>query len=665
MKDFSKKNQNLLDENKALKQRIQNFEQSDVLRKQTEKSLLEQQESLKTAQRIAHIGNYKCDLKTGEVFWSDELLRIYGLDPAETGNIRSLEDSFSNVHPEDAEQLKLSIDEAAEQEKGISSEYRILRPNGECRHLISFTEPIFDHEGNLSHITGTAQDITERKQAEKQMHFLGAITENMHDSVVVTNLQGHITYLNKRAEILFGYTQEELAGKSPDFLNINPKAEEIQAELYETVAKGEVYQGVALNQRKNGSEFICEFSVSPLTDENGVVSSYIGLHRDITEIRNLQNAAIRQERLSAIGELASGVAHDFNNALQIILGGVDMALASEEPEELNQYLKSIKHSAGDAASRVRQLQRFSQKSQTQKESVLININNLAEDVIKETKLLLNQYQGKGIHLEVKSDYKAGSHIEGNEGALRACLFNLIKNSAEAMPEGGKITISTDEHDDRVYVRVTDTGFGMDEETQKKIFQPFFSTKGFKPGRGLGMAQVYSTIRDHNGDVYIKESVVGNGTIIEFALPVSKKELILEKKDEDYAGTAHILCVDDEKMIRKIYGEMLEMLGHTADLAANGNEALAFLAQGHKYDLVITDIGMPGMSGWQLAEQIKNRGYTTRIAVVTGWGAEVSQEEKNRYNVGYVLGKPIDLKDLKALINEVIQMKDISGKDSDY
>jgi PAS domain S-box-containing protein len=506
---------------------------------------------------------------------------------------------------------------------------------------------------------GSLVDITEHKQAEEKMRFLSAITENMHDSIMVTDLQGNITYINKSTEKLFRYTQDELAGKSTGFLNIDSRAEEIEGELYETVSKGEVYQGEALNQRKDGSQFICEFTVAPLTDENGVISSYIGIQRDITEIRNLENAAIKQERLSAIGELASGVAHDFNNALQIILGGVEMALASEEPEELNQYLESIKHSAGDAASRVRRLQRFSQKRQPKKESVPININNLAEDVIKETKLLLNQFQKKGIHLEIKSDYKARSNIEGNEGELRSCLFNLVKNSTEAMPEGGKITVSTDEYDNKVYVSVSDTGTGMDKETQKKIFQPFYSTKGFEPGRGLGMTQVYSAIRDHNGDIYIKESEIGKGTVIEFAIPVSKKELIPEKKEEDYVGTARILWVDDEEMIRKICRKMLKKLGHTGDFAANGKEALEFLAKGNKYDLIITDIGMPGMSGWQLAEQIKDKGYAKKIAVVTGWGAEVFQEEKNRYNVGYVLGKPINLKKLKALIGEVLQMKNLS------
>jgi CheY-like chemotaxis protein len=237
--------------------------------------------------------------------------------------------------------------------------------------------------------------------------------------------------------------------------------------------------------------------------------------------------------------------------------------------------------------------------------------------------------------------------------LRTCLVNLVKNSAEAMPDGGRITLSTGEYCSQVYVRVADTGTGMDWETQKKIFQPFYSTKGFESGRGLGMAQVYSTIRDHNGDVYIKESEVGKGTVMEFTLPCTGKKEIPERKSASAAGSARILWVDDEEMIRLLGKSMLKTLGHDADMASSGAEALEYLAKGNEYDLVITDVGMPEMSGWQLVEKIKSEGYTTKMAVLTGWGSEISQEDKDRYNVAYVLGKPVALKDLKALINDVL------------
>ena len=547
----------------------------------------------------------------------------------------------------------------------------ITYPDGRKILIDTLKTPYRGPSDELIGIMGISRDITERKKAEEnlktQKERLNNILEGTNMGSWEWNVQTGETIFNEKWANIIGFTLNEISPVSIDtwMKFAHPDDLKKSEELLRKHFNGELdyYHFESRMKHKNGHWiWVLDCGKVISRDEDSKPLWMFGTHTDITERKKAEDALLRQERLSAIGELASGVAHDFNNALQIILGGVEMAIVSEKPEELSQYLESIKQSAGDAASRVRQLQRFSQKSQTQKESVPIDINKLAKDVIKETKLFINQYQKKGIHIEIKSDYQAKSNIEGVEGELRACIFNLIKNSAEAMPKGGKMLISTDEYDDNVYVSVADTGSGMDIETQKKIFQPFYSTKGFEPGRGLGMAQVYSTIKDHNGDIYIKKSELGKGTVIEFALPISKKESILVKKEKDYAGTANILWVDDEEMIRTLGEKIVKKLGYTVDVAANGSEALEFLVKGNKYDLIITDIGMPGMSGWQLAEEIKSRGYSPRIAVLTGWGAEVSQEQKNRYNVGYVLGKPVKIKDLKALIGEVLQMKNISGEE---
>jgi two-component system cell cycle sensor histidine kinase/response regulator CckA len=583
-------------------------------------------------------------------YWNHASTKFYGYTEEEAmGN--SLLDLI--IPPDKKDVVLHEIRTMTEMGKPIPpSELTLMRKDGSPITVYS-SHSYVNIPGKVPEFFCIDIDLSERKQAEMQMRFLSAITENMNDSIIVTDTKGKIAYINKGAQKLYGYTLDELTGNSPDLFNIDPRADEIQKELYLTLAKGEIYHGEALNRRKDGSEFICDITVAPLTDERSNLSSYIGLQRDITENKNIEKVVIRQERLSAIGELASGVAHDFNNVLQIILGGVEMALVADEPEELNQYLESIKKSASDAASRVRQLQRFAQKSQSQKETTSININELSEDVINEVKLLLNQYQEKGIHIALLSDYQARENIEGNEGELRACLVNLVKNSAEAMPEGGSITISTCDYNGQVRVSIADTGTGMDRETQKKIFQPFYSTKGFEPGRGLGMAQVYSIIRDHRGKIYIKKSETGKGTVMEFTLPISHKKVVFEKNTVSASGTARILWVDDEEMIRHLGKSMLKILGHDADVAGSGEEALAYLARGNHYDLIITDVGMPGMSGWQLAEQIKNKGYPVKIALLTGWGTEVSQEERERYNVSYVLGKPLPMKELKVLISEVI------------
>ena len=643
-------------------------------RKEAEAKILEQNKALLAAVRreedindrfnkameASSDGLWDWNLITNEIYYSPRWKEILGYREDELPNDFSIWETLTN--PEDVERSWAMLKDVMDGNRDkFDIEFKMRHKDGHWVDILSRAEAYRNSEGTAQRVVGTHSDISKRKQDEERMRFLSAVTENMHDALLVTDLEGRIRYLNKSAERLFGYSRDEITGKKPDMFNADPGAEEMQREISEALARGEAYQGEALNRRKDGSQFICDFKLAPLKDEKGNITSYIGIQRDITEIRNLEEAAIRQERLSAIGELASGVAHDFNNALQIIMGGVDMAMGSDDPDEFKHYLESIKYSATDAASRVRKLQKFSQKSQIETTSFPIKVNALVDDVVREAKLLINQYQKKGIHIEIESEHKGLAYVEGNEGELRACLFNIIKNSAEAMPEGGKISILSDVHDHKVYISVKDSGMGMDSETQKKIFQPFYSTKGFEPGRGLGMAQVYSTIRDHRGEVYIKESRVGGGAVIECSLPLSRKPSVIEEGEAEYRGSARVLWVDDEKMIRDLVEKMLISLGHTADLAAGGSEALSYLAEGNRYDLVITDIGMPGMSGWQLAQEIKNRGYDTKVAVVTGWGAEVSEEDRTQYNVGYVLGKPLGLKALKTLIGEVLQMKERSSR----
>jgi CheY-like chemotaxis protein len=197
---------------------------------------------------------------------------------------------------------------------------------------------------------------------------------------------------------------------------------------------------------------------------------------------------------------------------------------------------------------------------------------------------------------------------------------------------------------------------MDKQTKERLLQPFFTTKGFEQGKGLGMSTSYAIVKEHGGEIYVKETALGRGTSIEIMLPHSKrKEKRLKDNISGYESSARVLWIDDEKVIRDMGKDMLETLKHVADVAANGEEALSLL-QNNKYDLMITDVGMPNISGWQLAERIKGNYPEMKVAVVTGWGSDVSNEKKEKYGVSYVLGKPINMGQLKHMIDEVLQLK---------
>lgn len=410
---------------------------------------------------------------------------------------------------------------------------------------------------------------------------------------------------------------------------------------------------------KDGSVRYWNDNGSPIFDQEGEPTKWVGGISDITERKRAEEALIQAQRLSAIGELASGVAHDFNNSLQGIFGNIEVALLEHISPEVRNYLETVKQSATDAASRIQQLQRFARKGKEQNDYEHVNLNRLVDTVVSQTRPLWKDESEKaGIAIAVEKNY-AGKEllIYANTGEIRSVLYNLVKNSVQAMPVGGRLVFETGENEKGVYVTISDTGTGMDEETKARVFQPFFTTKGFEQGKGLGMSTSYAIIKEHGGELYVKESALGKGTSIEIRLPYSKRE---ETRVEDavfsgYEGSIRVLWVDDEEMIRNVGEKLLKILKHSVDVAANGEEALNLL-QNNQYDLMITDIGMPNMSGWQLAERIKGNYPEMKVAVVTGWGADVSNEEKEKYGLGYVLAKPIRMVQLKHLVGEVLQFK---------
>ncbi len=398
---------------------------------------------------------------------------------------------------------------------------------------------------------------------------------------------------------------------------------------------------------------------SPVLVQEGKSKRWVGGISDITQQKRAEEALIQAQRLSAIGELSSGVSHDFNNSLQGILGNIELALLEQIPLQTRDYLETINQLVADAASRIQQLQRFSGKNKYKKDYEHLNLNQILDDVVLQTRPLWKDESEKaGITIAVEKSFAEKElGVEANVGELRSVLYNLVKNSVQAMPEGGKLILESKVIEMSVYVTVSDTGKGMDEKTKARVFQPFFTTKSFEQGKGLGMSTSYAIIKEHNGEIYVKESVLGKGSSIEIVLPHSKSKESKESKSEMNASTSEgsikVLWVDDEESIRDLARDQFVILDQHLDLAASGEEALDLL-QINQYDLMITDVGMPNMNGWQLAERIMGRYPDMKIAVITGWGADVSNEEN--YGVDCVFGKPVRMVQLKNLIDRVLQLK---------
>ena len=363
------------------------------------------------------------------------------------------------------------------------------------------------------------------------------------------------------------------------------------------------------------------------------------------------------DKVRAVGQLASGVAHDFNNLLAGILGNAQLLLLETQDAEQRELLRIIEQAAKDGAETVRRLQGFA-RMEHDTPLTEVRLDLLARDAIDLTRPRWRDVaQSRGAAIEIVRQLQPVTPIAGRPAELREVLTNLIINAVDALPRGGTITVST--YDERaadgsntVVVEVADTGTGMTPEVRARIFDPFFTTKG-EQGTGLGLAVSLGIVQSHGGQIEV-ESEIGCGTRFIIRLPVRVTDQVSKRK-EPRAITitpGHILFVESEAMIRDATVRLLSRWGHKVTQAADGTEALR-LFMPDLYDVVISDLGMPDMNGWELLAQIKQRDRQVPTVLITGWGRQVSDEEARARGVDFVIEKPFDQDDLRAVLAEAM------------
>lgn len=494
------------------------------------------------------------------------------------------------------------------------------------------------------------------------------LSENISDVVWILNTDSmQFTYVSPSVIKLRGYTPEETINQ--DFDSVIPNDETIPVRELITkrisdyyagrVPKDNFYTDEIRQTRKDGSTVWTEVVTTIYFNEKSETLEILGVSRDISERKQAERAILESQRLGAIGEMSSAIAHDFNNSLQTIFGNLELALLNPAiPDTVRNYLEIIKTSTSDAATRVQLLQRFGGKKHASSNYFVADLNEIVKDVIVQSRPVWKANMEKlGFSVNIQTEYGTDSKIIGNEGELRAVLYNLVKNCIEAMPSGGDIFIKTFSDYENVYLSIKDSGLGMEDNIRERIFQPFFTTKGFEIGRGLGLSGAYSIIKEHGGIIRVAETRPGYGTTMEIVLPKagSEEESLNNSVTENtLVLKANLLWVDDDQMIRDLAVNILNALGHAGDVVSSGEEALTMLEK-KNYDLVITDIGMPGMSGWELADKIKTiYNGKMKVAVQTGWGDQIDENKRQQHSVGYILTKPFKIAQVKNLINEALQ-----------
>lgn len=382
------------------------------------------------------------------------------------------------------------------------------------------------------------------------------------------------------------------------------------------------------------------------------------LSRYIEEQERMREQLTQMEKMSALGELASGVAHNFNNTLAAILGRAELMRTQVSDPKLGRGLDIIAQSARDGAHTVRRIQDFARQRRAQ-DFAPVAVDELLSDACEITRPRWKdraEAVGTPINLTVRA--RTGALISGDASELRDVLVNIIFNAVDAMPVGGDITLAALAEGERVVISVSDTGTGMKQDVRARVFDPFFTTKG-GAGMGLGLAVSYSIINRHEGVIEV-ESEPERGTTFRIALPLAGRVEAARAGDAAAAinqGSASrmkkILVVDDEAPVRELLREILEEVGCEVALACGGEEALALFAP-ESFDAVFTDIGMPGMNGWELARRLRALDPALPLAVITGWGDIVSAAQKDEARINWLLTKPFSLEQIMQIGGEIVE-----------
>jgi PAS domain S-box-containing protein len=479
------------------------------------------------------------------------------------------------------------------------------------------------------------RDITERKLAEENHARLATAVEQAHESIVITDVGGNIQYVNPFFERVSGYTKEEVIGRNPRILKSCRHDEEFFRAMWGALARGETWRGRITNKRKDGALYEEEATISPILDAAGKTVSYVAVKRDVTREVELEAQFIQAQKMEAVGQLAGGVAHDFNNILTMILMQTELvSMVKNIPEKVREGLRDIAAYADRAGSLTRQLLLFSRRQAMQPRDV--DWNELVRSLVQ----MLHRVIGEDVRLQLNL-YPGHLMTHADPGMLDQVLLNLVVNARDAMPGGGHLRIETGRTvftpeqaaaipdaspGEKVCLRVSDTGLGIAPENLARIFEPFFTTKELGKGTGLGLASVFGIVKQHGGVLSV-ESEQGRGSTFQIFLPASGKAG--KSTDESSAalkstrGTETILFVEDEEGVRLLTRTMLERAGYKVLEASLVDEAARIWEkEKDSIHLLLVDMVMPhGLSGREFAAWVQARKPDVRIVFTSGYSVD--------------------------------------------
>ncbi|MBU4426851.1 MAG: PAS domain S-box protein, partial [Proteobacteria bacterium] len=557
------------------------------------------------------------------------------------------------------------------------TEWDFLRKDGTVIPVETVTSPIRSSDGAIEGYIAVIRDITKRKQAEEERIRLSTAIEQSAESVVITDREGTIKYVNPAFESVTGYSRQEAIGQNPRIIKSNKHVKEFYSDLWDTIISGKVWRGRLTNKKKDGTLYEEEATISPVNNTSGEIINFVAVKRDVTEEIKLEDKLRQAQKMEAIGTLAGGIAHDFNNILSAIIGYTELT-QYEIPEgsKAKGNLREVLKAGRRAKDLVKQILAFSRQGDQERKP--LQISHIVKEVLK----LLRASLPTTIEFRLNIEPEIGI-IEADPTQMHQVLMNLCTNAAHAMDEKGgilelsvqNVTIFEDGFASGepeksktrnlkskillppgpyVTLTVSDTGHGMSAEVLGRIFEPYFTTMEKGEGTGLGLAVVHGIVKSHGGAITVY-SKVGKGSTFKVYFPVIEKKLVEKEEKAEAISTGHqrILFVDDEPVLVDIGKKMLEHLGHQVITRTSSVEALeAFRNNPDKFDLVITDKTMPQMTGFGLAKEIKRIRPGVPIILCTGFSDTTDEDKARATGINGLVMKPVVMREMAEIIKRV-------------
>ena len=648
-------------------QELQLLENNDALR-ETNRKLRESEQYLSLVLDIGRSTIWEIDLKTDRV----SIKRLPHTMPYTAEDFPEMLADFKPMYTPASWKRSIQAIDACRQGQTdtYETELSLFNPDGSNRWHYSLGKVIaHDDAGTPLTLLGTSIDITQIKQAEENLLRLAAVVEQAVEYIVITDMQGRIEYINPSYCAATGYCREEVIGQKPSLFKSGQHDDAFYHELWQTISRGETWQGQFANRKKDGSIFQEDATITPIRSPEGDIINYVAVKRDIT-LENKMKEQLRQaQKMESVGTLASGIAHDFNKILAAVIGYTELSI--EDTKSLpatHGFLQQVLTAANRAKDLVGQILTFSRATAVNKTPTT------TIPIVKEVCKFIRSSLPATI--EIKQRIIAQhDRILADPTQFHQILMNLCTNAGHAMRQtGGVLEVGLDEtildaEDLKVHpelqmgphlkLTVSDTGDGITAENLERIFEPYFTTKEQGEGTGLGLAVVHGIVREYRGDIRVY-SEVGTGTVFQLLFPLIAAEADTKRPETPAplpTGTETILFVDDEPSIVTACTRMLERLGYAVTGATSAEESLTvFSKEPTRFDLVITDKTMPRMTGFDLAQQIKTIHPDIPIMLCTGFNDKADVARTETTGIAACIAKPLGKRQLAEAVRKVLDQE---------